>query len=126
MQLGAQAKAWEMAGMWGGGANLDACHGCLQQARMRFEMRKGKASKDEGGYEAAAHAAARRLLPHPNILQPASCHAVDGALGKTVEQDTVVELRQQRARSDEAHRDVSRIAAANAARVSCSHALARV
>ena len=86
MQLGAQAKAWEMAEL-GGRANLHTC---------------------------------------PNFLQPASCHAVDGALGKTVEQDTVVELRQPRARSDEAHRDVSRIAAANAARVSCSHALARV
>ena len=89
-------------------------------------MRKGKASKDEGGYEAAAHAAARRLLPHPNFLQSASCHAVDGALGKTVEQDTVVELRQPRARSDVAHGDVSRIAAANAVHVSCSNALARV
>ena len=76
--------------------------------------------------QAAAHAAARRLLPHPNFLQSASCHAVDGALGKTVEQDTVVELRQPRARSDVAHGDVSRIAAANAVHVSCSNALARV
>ena len=62
----------------------------------------------------------------PNFLQSASCHAVDGALGKTVEQDTVVELRQPRARSDVAHGDVSRIAAANAVHVSCSNALARV
>ena len=106
--------------------NLDGRHGSLQQARMRFEMPKGNASKDEGGYKAAAHAAARRWLPHPNILQPASCHAVDGALSKTVEHDRVNELRQPRARSDEVHRDVSRIAAANAARVGCSHALARV
>ena len=62
----------------------------------------------------------------PNFLQSASCHAVDGALSKTVEQDTVVELRQPRARSDVAHGDVSRIAAANAVHVSCSNALARV
>jgi len=106
--------------------NLDGRHGSLQQARMRFEMRKGNASKDDGGYEAAAHAAARRWLPHPNFLHSATRHPVNGALSKTVEQDRVNELRQPRARSDEAHGDVSRIAAANAARVSCSHALERV
>ena len=47
-------------------------------------------------------------------------------MGKTVDHNRVNELREPGARGDEADGDVSHIAAANAVRVSCSHALARL
>ena len=89
-------------------------------------MRKGNASKNDTRYQAAAHDAARRWLQYPNFLHSATRHPVDGALGKTVEHDTVIELREPGARSDEAGGDVSDITAVNAVRVSHSHALERV
>jgi hypothetical protein len=110
-----------------GGANLDACYGGLQQARIRFKFSRSKrVQNNDARYKAAAHAAARRSLPHPNFFPTGTRHPVNGALSKTVEQDTVYELRQQGASSHEAHGDVSHIAAVNAVCVSSSNALTRV
>ena len=108
------------------GANLDGSHGGLQQVRIRFEMRNGNASKNDARYQAAAHAAARRWLPHPNFLHSATRHPVKGELNKMVEHGTVIKLGELGARSHEAGGDVSRIAAASAANHSLGDRNARL
>ena len=99
----------------------------MQQARIRFKFSRSKRVQNNAARcQAAAHAAARRLLPHPNFFPAGTRHPVNGALSKTVELGTIYELRQPGASSHEAHDDVSHIAAVNAVCVSSRNALARV
>ena len=106
------------------GANLGGRHGGLQQARIKCELQKGEThEKHEARDQAAAHAAARRWLPHPNFFPKPAHHPVDGALCQMVERVAVYKRREL---GDEADGDVSHFTAASAANHSLGNSNARL